>query len=125
MQRQGGRYRELVAWQKAYALALTVYKLTASFPNEERFGSTRLLWRAAVSVPSNIAEGWGRGSTTDYVRFVGIARGSLHEVQTQLWIAADLNYVPDDHQIHKDIEEIERLINGLIRSLREKANEKC
>lgn len=120
MSERGPGFRELVAWRKAYDLALLMYRVTASFPKEERFGLTQQIRRAAVSVPSNIAEGWGRGTTVDYLRFLGLARGSLYETQTQTWIASDLNYVDDSEEIHERINEVGRLLNALIRSLKEK-----
>ncbi|HET7587408.1 MAG TPA: four helix bundle protein [Gammaproteobacteria bacterium] len=83
-------YRDLEAWQRAMALVRGVYKLTASFPVNERYGLTSQLQRAAVSVPSNIAEGHARDSTRDYLRFVSIALGSLAEVETQLLLAEQL-----------------------------------
>ena len=112
-----GKFRELIAWQKVYALSLEVYKLTAAFPTDERYGLTQQLRRAAVSVPSNVAEGWGRSSTADYVRFLGMARGSLYELQTQLWIAMDLGYVAPDGVVAGLLQENERLLNALIRRL--------
>ena len=111
------RYEDLVAWQKAYALVMRVYKVTQSFPSDERFGLTSQLRRAAVSIPSNIAEGFGRYTLPDYIRFLDIARGSNYEVQTQLRIARDLDYCKDT-LIHDEVAELERVLNGLIRSLR-------
>jgi carbamoyl-phosphate synthase large subunit len=84
-------FRDLKVWQLAMQLAKTVYQLTAEFPGEERFGLSAQLQRSAVSVPSNIAEGNGRGGTREYHRFVGIALGSIAELQTQLLLAQDLN----------------------------------
>ncbi len=115
-----GKYRELIAWQKAYGLALVVHRLTQTFPREERYELGQQMRRAAISVPSNIAEGWGRGTTADYVRFLGMARGSLYELQTQLLMTKDLDYVLPDHDAFSIIDEVERLLNGLIRSLKEK-----
>jgi len=114
-------YTQLVAWRKAYALVLSVYRATADFPADERFGLTSQVRRAAVSIPCNIGEGWGRGSTNDYLRFCYMARGSANELQTQMWIARDLGYLPADHAVHQDIEEVQRLLYGLIRSLMEKS----
>ena len=114
---QSGRFRDVIAWQMGYKLAIEIYKATKSFPPDERFGLTQQLRRAAVSIPSNIAEGWGRGSTADYLRFVGIARGSLYELQTQYWLSSDLEYVPQTSELHAQIAELERVINGLYQSL--------
>lgn len=112
-------YRDLVAWQKAYALGLLIYRLTARFPDSERFGLTSQLRRGIVSVASNIAEGYGRGSKVDYVRFLKIARGALYEVDTQLAFANDLGFCqPSEHDASKALHnECERVLAGLIRSL--------
>jgi four helix bundle protein len=88
-------YRELVVWQKPYALALSVYKSTAAFPKSEMFGLTSQLRRAAVSIPANIAEGHCRHSRADYLRFVSIARGSAGELETLLSLAHDLKYLTE------------------------------
>lgn len=112
-------YRDLVAWQKAYALGLLIYKLTARFPDAERYGLTSQLRRGSVSVASNIAEGYGRGGRSDYVRFLKIARGLLYEIDTQVSFAVDLSFVTqDDYRACKAvIDECERVLAGLIRSL--------
>jgi four helix bundle protein len=112
-------YRDLIAWQKAFALGLSVYRVTAGFPEHERFGLTVQLRRGAVSVASNIAEGYGRESTIDYVRFLRIARGALYEVDTQLLFGVKLNYMtPEGYAGVKDeLDECERVLAGLIRSL--------
>jgi four helix bundle protein len=86
----GKSYRELVAWQKAMLLVTQIYRATKTFPVEERYGLTNQLRRAAVSVPSNIAEGQGRFSSRDFHRFLGTARGSLVEIETQVEIAKNL-----------------------------------
>jgi four helix bundle protein len=85
-------YRELVVWQRAVELSVALYKLTKAFPREETYGLSSQLRRAGVSVASNIAEGYGRGSRPDYRKFLCIARGSVLEVQTQLVIARRLGY---------------------------------
>lgn len=113
------RYEDLIAWQKAYAIVLRIYEITNNFPNEERYGLTQQIRRAAVSIPSNIAEGFGRYSRPDYLRFLDIARGSTYELQTQMKIAHDLGYA-NDTILMENIEELERVLNGLIRSLRNK-----
>ena len=85
-------HRDLQVWQRSIQLSIATYKLTASFPKEEIYGLTSQLRRASVSVPSNIAEGYGRGSRRDYKQFLCIARGSNLEVQTQLLIAKELRF---------------------------------
>jgi four helix bundle protein len=85
-------YRDLKVWQRAIQMTLSIYRLTIAFPQEELFGLTTQLRRASVSVASNIAEGYGRGSTGEYKQFLGMARGSNLEVQTQIFIASELGY---------------------------------
>ncbi len=88
----GDSFKDLVVWQRAIQLSLAIYKLTSSFPDSERFGLTNQLRRASVSVASNIAEGYGRSSRGEYLQFLGHARGSNFEVQTQLTIAEGLGF---------------------------------
>jgi four helix bundle protein len=88
----GQSYRDLVVWQRAIQMSVAIYKLTCAFPREELYGLTSQLRRAGVSVASNIAEGYGRGSTGEYRQFLGMARGSNMEVQTQLEIAKELGF---------------------------------
>jgi four helix bundle protein len=85
-------YRELKVWQRAIELSVAIYKLTTEFPREELYGLSSQLRRAAVSVASNIAEGYGRGSKGEFRQFVGVARGSVLELQTQLVIAKELGF---------------------------------
>jgi four helix bundle protein len=85
-------YRDLVVWQRAIQLSVMLYKLTGNFPREEIYGLTGQLRRAGVSIASNIAEGYGRGSPGEYKNFIGMARGSALEVQTQLVIARELGF---------------------------------
>ncbi len=110
-------YRELTAWQVAFALARRIYEITEPFPKHEVFGLTSQLRRAAVSLPSNLAEGAGRGGKKEFSHFVTLARGSLNELETQLLLAQDLNYctLPDD--LTQDIERLFALLNGLRNSL--------
>ncbi|WPL18257.1 four helix bundle protein [Thiorhodovibrio winogradskyi] len=89
-------YKDLIVWQKALDLVEIVYQVTRVFPKEELYALTNQLRRAAVSIPSNIAEGHARSSTRDFHRFLSIARGSLAEVETQLLIAQRLGYLSDD-----------------------------
>ena len=113
-------YRDLEVWQRGVDLVELIYKLTQSFPSEEKFGLTAQIRRAAVSIPSNIAEGWGRDSTKEYVHFVRIARSSLFEVETQLIIAHRLGYLNEDEWKtslqETDVES--RMLLSLIRSLK-------
>jgi four helix bundle protein len=114
-------YRELIVWQKAMDLVEAIYRETAGFPKEETYGLTIQLRRAAVSIPSNIAEGQGRRSTRDFLRFLSIANGSLREVETQITIARRLNYIQEEREtvIFEMTSEVARLLHGLIRSLDE------
>jgi four helix bundle protein len=112
-------YRHLVAWQKSMTLAETVYRETAVFPSEERYGLTAQMRRAAVSVPSNIAEGQGRHSTdSEFVRFLNIAHGSLCELDTQMELASRLQLLNPDAvaRVRPISEEVGKILNGLIRS---------
>ncbi|UCE05733.1 MAG: four helix bundle protein [bacterium] len=115
-------YKELEIWKKAIDLSLLVYKLSRAFPSEEKFGLTSQIRRCSVSIPSNIAEGWGRGSTKEYIYFLQIARGSLMELETQLIIAFKLNYF--DEGKNKDITElltsVIMMLNKLISTLKAK-----
>jgi len=85
-------YKDLLVWQRAIQMTLAIYKLSATFPREEVYGLTSQVRRAAVSVASNIAEGYGRGTRGEYKQFLGMARGSICEVQTQLFIVQELGY---------------------------------
>ena len=113
-------YKELVVWQKAMQLVTDVYRVTAGFPEEEKFGLVSQLRRAAASVPSNIAEGQGRSTAGEFQQFLGHARGSLFEVETQLVIAKNLGIVGETEVLNLQdrIDEVGRLLNGLRRSLR-------
>lgn len=111
------RYQDLVAWQKAYSLTLAVYRESQRFPPEERFGLQQQMRRAAVSIPSNIAEGFGRHTTADYLRFLDMARGSAYELETQIQLAHNLGYMRQE-AIKSEIGDVERLLNALVRSLR-------
>jgi len=113
-------YRDLLIWQQSMALASTVYAVTRSFPREELFGLSAQLRRAAVSIPSNIAEGHGRGSDKHFCLFLMQARGSLFEVETQLDIAANLGYLTPEaaSEIRRSTQEIARRTNALLRTIR-------
>ena len=110
-------FRDLIVWQKAMEMVTDIYRATQSFPSEERFGLTSQLRRAAVSVPSNIAEGQGRLTKGEFRQFLGNAKGSLAEVETQLMIARNLGYLAAPEPILDQASEVARLLNGLLRSL--------
>jgi len=115
-------YEQLEVWQKAMQMVALVYKSTKRFPKEEMYGLTMQLRRAAVSVPSNIAEGQGRRSTKEFLNHLSMARGSLLEVETQTEIAFRLEYLTQEEKIRlKELtNEVGRLLNGLIRALEKK-----
>jgi four helix bundle protein len=112
-------YRDLIVWQKAMDLVVLVYDITARFPREELYGLTSQTRRAAVSIPSNIAEGQGRSSTREFLSFLSIAHGSLREVETQALIAQRLHYIdsPTAAELMELAAEVGRLLNGLSNSL--------
>jgi four helix bundle protein len=95
---EDGNYKNLVVWQKSIALVKLVYHLTGSFPSDEKFGIISQMRRAAVSVPSNIAEGQARRTTGDYIRFISNAEGSLAELDTQLIISIELSYCDTERE---------------------------
>lgn len=105
-------FKKLLVWQRAIELTTAIYHLTASFPDAERFGLTNQMRRAAVSVASNIAEGYGRSSRGEYIQFLGHARGSNYEIETQLTIARALGFGD-----RKSIEKIEGLCDEVARML--------
>ncbi|WP_321828167.1 four helix bundle protein [Maribacter dokdonensis] len=107
-------YKELDIWVQARMLVKTVYVLTKSFPQDEQFSLTSQVRRCVISVPSNIAEGCGRQSNKETIYFLHIARGSLFELETQLILAGDLNYISDTDIVLKEIERVKKLLNGFI-----------
>ena len=110
-------HKDLIVWQKSVALASRVYAATRKLPSEERFGLTRQLRRASVSIASNIAEGSARRSRSEFRHFLHIARGSLSELETQMMIAIDQRFIVSHESPIAEIAEVGRLLNGLIRSL--------
>ncbi len=116
------KYQQLIAWQKAIDLVSDVYSLTSAFPGDEIYGLTSQLRRAAVSIPSNIAEGQGRATKGEFIQFLCHARGSLYEVETQIVISRKLGYITVEQQeslVHT-LSELGRILNGLITSLQQK-----
>jgi len=120
-------YRDLLAWQKAMNLVESIYALTSRLPDAERFGLVAQLRRAAVSIPSTLAEGHARASTREFCRYVSIARGSLAEVETQLLIAQRLGYIDDGSAttLLSDCDEQSRILRGLRKALDNKLAEKA
>jgi four helix bundle protein len=111
------KYTELDVWKKARSFASTIYLLTSKFPKEEIYGLTSQLRRCAVSIPSNIAEGSGRQHVKETIHFLTIARGSLYELETQLYISKDVAMISDEQLdiCLKEIEGLGKLINGYMR----------
>jgi len=116
----GASFRELIVWQRAIQLTAEIYRYTASFPRSEQFGLTNQMRRAAVSVASNTAEGYGRATKGEYVQFLGHARGSVCELQTQLAIAETLGFGTSGGR--KSAEgfaiEVSRMLNALMTKLK-------
>lgn len=117
-------YKELIVWQKAISLVSDVYAISKTFPNEEKFGLVNQLNRAVVSIPSNIAEGWGRESSKNYLQFLRISRGSLMEVETLIIISKNLNYINEDcfKKLSEQLEEVSKILQGLIKGVQQKIN---
>lgn len=115
-------YRELKVWDLGMEIALAVYGLTAKFPDSEKYGLTNQLRRCSCSIPSNIAEGHARGATKDMLRFLGIARGSLAELETQLLLARRLGFVAEAEtdKILRMADEESRMLSGLRKSVESK-----
>jgi four helix bundle protein len=112
------KHKKLAIWQEGRFLVRQVYEATGKFPDSERFALADQLRRAIVSVPSNIAEGSSRESTSEFIHFLVIARGSLSEVDTQLTLAEDLGYMTQDEALHESLATLAKRINGLIAHLR-------
>jgi four helix bundle protein len=115
-------YKELKVWQKSYQLCLEVYRITRGFPGEEKYGLISQIRRATVSVPSNIAEGYGRKTTREYIRSLYLAYGSNCELETQILLSNDLGYMKaqEKESLQGNIEEVERMLKALIKSLENK-----
>jgi four helix bundle protein len=114
-------YRELIAWQKGIELVLLVYKMARSFPKEELYALADQMKRSSVSIPSNIAEGFGRHSDNDFIRFLNISRGSLFELQTQLEISLRLDFIKsEDYESTMQLAtEIDKMLNALISKIKQ------
>lgn len=117
-------FRDLLVWQKSMSFVTEIYKVSKSFPKEEVYGLTSQIRRSAVSVPSNISEGYGRQGINDYLRFLNIAIASLFELQTQLEIAFNLKFIKKEifEELYELSREIERMLSSFIRSIKSKRN---
>ena len=115
-------YKELKVWQKARVFTKDIYLLLDTFPEDERFGLTSQIKRATISITSNIAEGSGRYTKKDFTRFLDIALGSCYEVENQLILSSDLDFIKEEVLIEliSTINEIEKMLIGLIKSIRNK-----
>lgn len=112
-------FRDLIIWQKSMNLVTAIYNKTNGFPKEELFGLTSQIRRCAISIPSNIAEGYGRNSNKEFSRFISIARGSLFEFQTQLEIAKNINYLNEIefNQLYENSRELETIMKSFIEKI--------
>ena len=115
-------FKELKVWQKSYKLCLKVYKITKKFPKTEVYSFTSQMRRAALSIPCNIAEGYGRKTTPDYLRFLYMSYGSICELETQILLSGDLEYIETESlsELQSDIGEVERMLKALIKSIERK-----
>ncbi len=115
-------FTDLIAWQKAHKLVLTTYTITKTFPNAERFALSNQMTRAAISITSNIAEGFGRNTAKEKSQFYSIAKGSALEVRSQMHIARDLGYIQAETftEFERDAYEVIRLITGIINSAQDR-----
>lgn len=112
-------HKDLTVWQKSIDFVTLIYEITSKFPPEEKFGLSNQLRRASVSVPSNISEGAARKGKTEFKQYLYIALGSASEIETQLMIAKNLNFISNDLYIklNDEIVEIRKMLNGLIKSI--------
>ena len=111
-------HKDLLAWRKARQLVVSVYQLTSTFPETERYVMVSQMRRAALSVISNISEGAARGSSREFARFLLIARGSLSELDTQLVVAMDLGFIDCRSDVVEQVRLVSKLVNGLITTIR-------
>ncbi|MFH1655557.1 MAG: four helix bundle protein [Candidatus Omnitrophota bacterium] len=110
-------FQDLSVWQKSHNFVLEIYKLSKSFPTEEKFGLIQQMRRAAVSIPANIAEGFKRKGIKDKIHFYNIAQGSLQELRYYLILGKDLKYISDSNLLWSSTDEIGKMLNGLIKSI--------
>lgn len=116
-------YRDILVWRKAHSLVMSVYKATRAFPDDERYGLVTQIRRAAVSIPSNIAEGCGRESDKEFSHFLSIAQGSTCEVDYQLILARDLHYVSTEayEPLAMQVQEVGKMLRAFIINLKQRS----
>ena len=115
-------HKDLIVWEKSIEFVTEVYKITSTFPSEEKFGLVSQLRRASVSIPSNIAEGAARSHDKEFIQFLSISLGSASEIETQLIIALNLNFISEDmfNELNLENMEIKKMLSGLIKSIKNK-----
>ncbi len=113
-------FKDLIVWQKSMELITEIYKITTTFPEDEKYCLITQIRRSAISIPSNIAEGYGRHSTNDYIRFLQLSIGSLYELQTQIEISYNLKYLNNEkfNIVYESSREIERMMCSLINKIK-------
>lgn len=113
-------FRQLKVWEKSHLLSLAIYKATKDFPKEELYALTSQMRRASMSIPTNIAEGCGRNTDTDFARFLQMAMGSASETEYELILARNLEFLSKDkyEKLHNDVEEVKRILASLLKTLR-------
>jgi len=119
------RHHDLLVWQEGISLVKEIYAVTAAFPKEEAFGLTSQMRRSAVSVPSNVAEGAARVGKKEFIQFLAISRGSLMELETQIILAKELDFIEDGQSLLGKVNKIFALLNGLITALNTQTGKKC
>ncbi|HPO55898.1 MAG TPA: four helix bundle protein [Ignavibacteriaceae bacterium] len=115
-------HKDLIVWKKSIEFVTEVYKITGTFPSEEKFGLVSQLRRAAVSIPSNIAEGAARNHDKEFIQFLSISLGSASEIETQLIMSLNLNFISEDvfNELNLQNMEIKKMLSGLIKSIKNK-----
>ena len=111
-------FKDLIVWQKSYALVLEIYKMTAEFPKSEDYGLSHQMRKAAVSIPSNIAEGYGRRHKAEYKQFLSIAYGSSLELETQFLLAKDLKYARNNQIVERLLKEVGSMLYRMLYPIR-------
>ena len=118
-------FKDLMVWKKAHTLALNVYKATKNFPTDERFGLISQMRRVAVSVPANIAEGFKKRGKADKANFYNIAQGSMEELRYYFVLSKDLGYIPESDEYIAELDEVGRMLHGLIKGIGNNKSSTC